>query len=258
MGALLTATTSTPLGLDQTTLTIAGAVATVGLIGIIIGVFWVRRRVRGVVEGRAAARDDLEMLLESDPAGLRGWRRNFARSSWLQELLTARSRVRFNKWSFLTCRFVAVAGALVLPALASQSLGGTPAGAVSLATFSVSVAVAVSAGALQVFKFGNEWGIDEEYANALEAEGWAYFQKAGHYRDFEYPDPAFQVFFKRIEDLRRLRGDRRVADIRDMALEASKEPGAAGTSQAASEPAKEGLPSAAQPVVPALPDFKKR
>jgi uncharacterized protein DUF4231 len=201
-----------------------GAVAIIGVVAI---------RVRSREE---RARKAFQALMNSGITSMDVPQQNYVESSWLRELLSARDRVRFNKWCFLTFRFVAVAGALVLPALASQSLGGTPPFAVSVATFSVSVAVAISAGAIQVFRFGNEWSLDTEYANALEAEGWAYFQKVGHYRESDDPSDAFQAFFKRIEDLRRFRGDRRSADIRSMASEASKEPAPA------TEQSSHGLP----------------
>lgn len=123
----------------------------------------------------------------------------------------------------------------------------------------MSVAVAVSAAAIQVFRFGSEWGVDDQYANALEAEGWAYFQKAGHYRDADYPNGAFQIFFSRIEALRRLRAERRTADIRSIAAEAAKEPATETRSGERSAVGMKAIEQKTEPVdAPPFPDFGRQ
>ena len=178
---------------------------------------------RTVTKSRRA----LEELITTKTAELDESRLNYVRSSWLPQILEARTRVNWYSWSFLVLRFMAVAGGLVLPVLASQGLGDVarPNEGVRLATFVVSVFVAISAAATQVFRFGTEWALDEEYSNGLEAEGWAYFQGAGPYREISHDsDGAYQQFFARIEELRQLRSLLRISDIRVMAADASKEP----------------------------------
>jgi hypothetical protein len=151
-------------------------------------------------------------LLGSKYAQLDELQRPFVRTYWLQEITHARRRRNRNRIWFQFLRFVAVGGALALPALASLNLGSTTAG-VRWATFIVSIVVTLSTAGLQVFRFGSEWGIDEEYANALETEGWAYFQKAGKYERLSYPYYAFQEFFQQLEKLRSLRNAKQVTEI---------------------------------------------
>lgn len=153
-----------------------------------------------------------ESLLFSEHAKLDQLQLAYVRVNWLEEITTARRRRKWSRFWFRILRFVAVAGALALPALAGLSLGGSSS-EIAYATFAVSLIVALSTGGLQVFRFGTEWGIDEEYANALESEGWAYFQVSGKYRDYEYPEKAYQVFFGALESLRRLRNEKQVAEI---------------------------------------------
>src|SRR5438309_4818973 len=88
-------------------------------------------------------------LIHSKVAGLDDQQMKYVQSSWLKELLAARSHIRFNKSFFLMFRFLAVTGALVLPSLAGQTLSNTSAQSLRIATFVVSVVVAVTAGALQ-------------------------------------------------------------------------------------------------------------
>jgi Protein of unknown function (DUF4231) len=112
-----------------------------------------------------------DVLMSSPVTSLNEQQENYVRTCWLNELLEARIRSRRNRGWFLLWRFLAVSGALVLPALASLNLGNATL-EVRIATFIVSIIVAVSTGAIQVFRFGSNWMLDEWYANALETEGW--------------------------------------------------------------------------------------
>jgi hypothetical protein len=104
------------------------------------------------------------------------------------------------------------------------NLAGSGSELVKPATLFVSILVAVSTGAIQVFRLGNEWALNQDYASALDAVGWQYLEKAGRYRGYEYPGEAFHRFFEDVEALRKARAERRGQDIRGMADEAAKEP----------------------------------
>jgi len=155
-------------------------------------------------------------------------------------MVARRRRARNKRW-FQSLRFIAVAGALALPALASLNLGSSS-HSIQWATFIVSIIVTLSTAGLQVFRFGTEWGIDQEYANALQIEGWAYFQQAGKYRDIKYPENAYQVFFQAVDNLQRLRNDKQTAEIIAAAAATTTDSGspsptsATATSQAAPVP----------------------
>lgn len=78
-------------------------------------------------------------------------------------------------------------------------------------TFIVSLVVALATGALQVFRFGHQWRIHEEFAAAAEAEGWDFFQHSGPYRDTG--TDGFRRFVERVEDRRRRRGEQFLRDV---------------------------------------------
>lgn len=152
-----------------------------------------------------------ESLLDSKPADLTGLQQTFIRTNWLDEItLSRRHRDRNRAW-FQYLRFIAVGGALALPALASLNLGNSA--GIRWATFVVSIIVTLSTAGLQVFRFGTEWGLDEQYTSALETEGWAYFQGAGRYQNMNYPEGAYREFFAALENLHRLRNEKQVAEI---------------------------------------------
>lgn len=134
----------------------------------------------------------------------------WVRDCWLASIEVANSRKRLNRRMHLACRYVAYTGALVLPILAGISTID-PKSSVRVWTFAVSLVVALATGASQVFKFGQQWRIHEEFAAAMEAEGWSYFQQQGSYDGS--PSDAYALFFERIEVLRRRRGDQFILEI---------------------------------------------
>jgi Protein of unknown function (DUF4231) len=179
-----------------------------------------------------------ESLLVSQPATLNELQQTFIRDHWLDEITRAQRRRTRNRAWFQFLRFVAVGGALALPALVSLNIGASRTG-IQWATFAVSIVVTLSTAGLQVFRFGTEWGIDEQYTNALETEGWAYFQKAGKYLNIGYPAEAYQKFFAELENLYRLRNEKQVAEIIAVAA-------ATAAASEASSPGTPATPSEAQ------------
>lgn len=171
--------------------------------------------------GKSRAEAVLAELVESRT--LSDDQRNYLRVGWLDELLEARRNAGWNRRFFLTFRFLAISGALVLPALASLNLGDNPPDSVRYATFVVTLVVAVSTGFIQVFRFGVEWGIDREFATAMEAEGWSYMLGSGRYRTTDYAERGYGAFFARVERLRRLRSERGVAEILAMAADTGRQ-----------------------------------
>jgi hypothetical protein len=159
--------------------------------------------------------------MDSEKIHLDREQKDWIRTSWYEELLDARNRRNRSRFWFRLLRFMAVAGAPLVAALAAINLGNGAPTWIPWATFGVSVVVALSAGGLQVFRFGTEWGMDEEYANALESEGWAYIQHAGKYRDFVDPGLAFDEFFDSIQKLRRSRNDQQIGEIITAASEST-------------------------------------
>jgi hypothetical protein len=174
--------------------------------------------------GRASLAKTFDVLISSYTPALRAERQSYLRETWLRELAEAQRWAKVNHRLFLTFRFLAVAGALVLPALASQNLGGVPSTPVRVATLGASLVVSAAAAANQVYRFSNEWLSNYEYARALESEGWAFLQSAGPYKGVS---DAEELFFERVEQLRHLHTARRAEEIRAMASETSERPGEA-------------------------------
>src|SRR4051794_12045122 len=93
----------------------------------------------------------LEQLLSAPAVALTSEQEAYVRTSWLEELLAARGRRTRNRRWFRLLRFLAVAGALVLPVLTAVNLGGSADNRVRYTTFAVSILVALSSSGLQVF-----------------------------------------------------------------------------------------------------------
>jgi phosphate/sulfate permease len=99
-------------------------------------------------------------------------------------------------------RLVTIVGAVVVPALvALNTLNGWPGTAAQIATWIVSLVVAVSAAVEGFFQFGQRWRNYRSTAERLKTEGWLFFQLAGPYAaDASHAD-AFRTFASRVEDL---------------------------------------------------------
>ena len=94
----------------------------------------------------------LESLLNSEQAKLDQNQLTYVRANWLDAIAAARRRRRWSRFWFRTLRFIAVGGALTLPALASINLGASS-DIIRYSTFAISIVVALSTGGLQVFRF---------------------------------------------------------------------------------------------------------
>jgi hypothetical protein len=162
-----------------------------------------------------------ELIVMENPSPARD---RYLRVSWLSELVRARSRARRNRLGFKISRLVAVGGALMLPVFASLNVASQTEPWVPRVTLVVSILVALATAFMQVFRFGNEWRMDENYAFALEAEGWAYLEHAGGYRNATYPD-VFEDFFDAVESLRKTRALQRSKEIMEMAAQAARDLG---------------------------------
>ena len=147
---------------------------------------------------------------EEDQGRLEGVAAAWVRDCWVASIQAANRRKRLNRRFHLACRYVAYTGALVLPILTGVTAVNASS-SVRVWTFAVSLVVAVATGALQVFKFGQQWRIHEEFAAAMEAEGWSYFQRLGPYRDAG--DNAYALFFERVKTLRQRRGTQFIQEV---------------------------------------------
>jgi hypothetical protein len=83
-----------------------------------------------------------------------------------------------------------------------QHLGGSAGRAAQIATWVVSLVVAISASVESFFQFGQRWRNYRSTAERLKIEGWLFLQLAGPYAsaDRSHAD-AFRTFATRVEEL---------------------------------------------------------
>ena len=138
-----------------------------------------------------------------DAATLDERQRQFLKLRWLDQLLWMESKAATAQWFYYRVRLVTIIGAVIVPALVSlATLDGSAGRAAQIATWIVSLVVAVSAAVEGFFQFGQRWRNYRSTAERLKIEGWLYFQRAGPYTstDGNQAD-AFGTFATRVEDL---------------------------------------------------------
>jgi hypothetical protein len=138
-----------------------------------------------------------------DAAQLDDNQREFLKLRWLDQVTWMESKAGKAQRLYYALRLVTIVGAVVVPALvAASSLDGWPGDAAQIATWIVSLVVAVSAAVEGFFQFGQRWRNYRSTAERLKTEGWLYLQLAGPYASVDGShDDAYRTFAGRIEDL---------------------------------------------------------
>ena len=149
-------------------------------------------------------KDELRKTFEGliDSANLDDRQRDFLKLRWLDQLTWMEGKAGKAQRYYYRLRLVTIVGAVVVPALvALNTLNGWPGTAAQIATWIVSLVVAVSAAVEGFFQFGQRWRNYRSTAERLKTEGWLFFQLAGPYAaDGSHAD-AFRTFASRVEDL---------------------------------------------------------
>lgn len=138
-----------------------------------------------------------------DTAELDDRQRDFFRSRWLDQVLWMSDRAAKAQRSYYRLRLITVVGAVVVPALVSLSvLDGRLGDTAQVATWIVSIVVAVSAAVEGFFQFGQRWRNYRGTVERLKMEGWLYLQRAGPYSgDGTSHGTAYAAFAARVEEL---------------------------------------------------------
>jgi hypothetical protein len=124
--------------------------------------------------------------------------RQMLRARWLDQLVyMGRKADNAQRW-YYRLRFVGVVGGVLVPALISLSLAYTEQW-LRVATFLVSLLVAVVVAAETLYRFGDRWRHYRRNAEMLKSEGWQYLMGIGAYRKAKDPDQAFKEFSSRVE-----------------------------------------------------------
>ena len=150
-------------------------------------------------------KDELRKTFEGliDSANLDDRQRDFLKLRWLDQLTWMEGKAGKAQRFYYRLRLVTIVGAVVVPALvALNTLNGWPGTAAQIATWIVSLVVAVSAAVEGFFQFGQRWRNYRSTAERLKTEGWLFFQLAGPYAavDGSHTE-AFHTFASRVEDL---------------------------------------------------------
>jgi hypothetical protein len=158
--------------------------------------------------------DDLDL----DPE-----RKRFLRSRWLDQLAWVEGKAVQAQRRYYALRLTTIVGAVLVPALVSVNSGHDGLDtAARVATWVVSLVVAVSAAVEQFFHFGERWRNYRQTAERLKAEGWLFLQLSGPYgANGASHEGAYLVFAGRVEELLRTDVDTYLTEI---AVEKSRAP----------------------------------
>jgi hypothetical protein len=153
---------------------------------------------------QASYEDEMRVLIERADATEE--QRLFLRSRWLDQVVYMGDRATESKRRYYRFRLATVIGGVIVPALVSISLMGPDKlgnvdGVIRLATFLVSLLVAITASVEGFYHFGDRWRHYRVNAELLKAEGWQYLTRSGAYHKAPDADAAFQAFSGRVEEI---------------------------------------------------------
>ena len=130
--------------------------------------------------------------------------KRFLRDRWLNELLWFEDKADRSQRRHYALRLVTIVGGVVVPSLVGLSLKTSLAAtAVSWATFSVSLVVALAAALESFFGFGERWRTFRRNVESLKAHGWQYFQLVDRYAHHDDHKAAFPHFAAQVESVLR-------------------------------------------------------
>lgn len=128
--------------------------------------------------------------------------KRFLRDRWLNELLWFEDKADRNQKRHYTLRLVTIVGGVIVPSLVGLSLKTSLAAtAVSWATFTVSLIVALAAALESFFGFGERWRTFRRNVESLKAHGWQYFQLVDRYARHVDHRAAFPHFAVQVESV---------------------------------------------------------
>ena len=123
------------------------------------------------------------------------FQREFIQARWLGQLSWMEKRARNNRNYHYLLRLITIVGSVCVPALVGLNLSLE----MNRAIFIVSLAVALSAGLDEFFRFGERWRHYRATTEQLQAEGWRFLQLSEQYAMFGSHTNACAVFCERVE-----------------------------------------------------------
>jgi hypothetical protein len=138
-----------------------------------------------------------------DQLDLAPGRKRFLKSRWLDQLAWVERKATQAQVRYYALRLTTVVGAVLVPALVSVNTADETLDTVArVATWVVSLVVAISAAVEQFFHFGERWRNYRRTAERLKAEGWLFLQLTGPYAgNGASHGSAYTSFAGRVEEL---------------------------------------------------------
>jgi len=129
--------------------------------------------------------------------------REFVELRYLDQLTWMEGKAKKAQWFYYRLRLITIIGAVVVPALVSlNTLHDWKGTAAQIATWVVSLIVAISAAVEGFFQFGQRWRNYRSTAERLKIEGWRFFQNIDPYESDNGSQAAvFGKFADNVEDL---------------------------------------------------------
>ena len=130
-------------------------------------------------------------------------RKRYLKSRWLEQVLWIEAQAGKARNRYYALRLTTVVGAVLVPALVALNPSDeTLDDAARIATWVVSLVVAISAAIEGFFHFGDRWRNYRRTAERLKAEAWFYLQLSGPYeRDRATHASTYEEFAARVEGL---------------------------------------------------------
>ena len=129
--------------------------------------------------------------------------REFVELRYLDQLTWMEGKAKKAQWFYYRLRLITIIGAVVVPALVSlNTLHDWKGTAAQIATWVVSLIVAISAAVEGFFQFGQRWRNYRSTAELLKIEGWRFFQLTAPYQSSDGSQKAvFPQFADRVEGI---------------------------------------------------------
>lgn len=128
--------------------------------------------------------------------------REFLELRWRDQTVFMKDRVIRNRRSFYLLRWLAVVGAVAIPALVSLTVTGSAAAGIRWATFTLSLVVAVATAWETLFRYGRRWRLYRRSLDRMRAEGWAFAAQIGSYKGKKGKE-ALEAFASTVEGILR-------------------------------------------------------
>lgn len=138
-----------------------------------------------------------------DRTNLDEHQRDFLKLRWLDQLTWMNSKASNAQRMYYRLRLITIVGAVVVPALvALNTLDSWVGTSAQVATWVMSLVVAVSAAIEGFFQFGQRWRNYRSTAERLKTEGWLFLQLAGPYASANGSHAGvYPAFANRVEEL---------------------------------------------------------